>query len=743
MVVGRVLRANGCASCRTALLRRFASDLGLPLRVSPQRLPLRAIRSQSESDRRLFSSQSNFQNQNSGRGDSEVAVSDAEIEALESIQPEEVIENEKEVEAEVEVSSVPWYLQVESPQRAPKPLSERQRIPDLPESPPLVLQPLLQQISIDLGLDDLTLLDLRKLDPPPALGSNLLMIIGTTRSEKHLHVSADRLCRWLRSTYKLRPNADGLLGRNELKLKLKRKAKKAKLMGSAAVDNVDDGIRTGWVCVDVGVVESAETEPVSEQSDFVGFGRKSDGTRIVVQMLTEEKRNEMELEKLWGGILERANRKELADLDENAESESMISNDVAPTEPSIALPIHSSNHITSQTVSGTRGFHTLARRLEMMGEPTPQQDPVLLHDLSSDALRAIKPAELYESVNQYIEAGNYEIARLTLHKIKDHLTGLEGDRWSNFLLNKLRLKLEAVPKEQALEYLGAGSSDYTSTPFLSCFYRTLSDSPTASDARALIWLHCFAQSLGHPGYNSSGLIDLFNQLHASMAPIPTESYALLLAGVLHRDGQNGDSSGPSRVALGAATSIIRTMHTQGLNVLDDQVLVSLQEAVSPNESEASPGVPLHQDGAETFDLPSFQMSPVQHRLHILIMKLDLQCFQDQSRIRLLDLYWRHQHWVEFWDIWRMAPKRGKAQSPVLYAFMLGRVAQTGNQKGCMNVLRTWLPEMEREAQPVALEGQVAQAAMACLKVVMPNIEEAASDPAAKGEWISWWRKCIV
>ncbi|KFY45082.1 hypothetical protein V495_03129 [Pseudogymnoascus sp. VKM F-4514 (FW-929)] len=52
-----------------------------------------------------------------------------------------------------------------------------QKIPDLPSAPPTILQPLLERISIDLGLDDLTLLDLRKLDPPPALGSNLISFI--------------------------------------------------------------------------------------------------------------------------------------------------------------------------------------------------------------------------------------------------------------------------------------------------------------------------------------------------------------------------------------------------------------------------------------------------------------------------------------------------------------------------------------------------------------------------------------
>lgn len=120
-------------------------------------------------------------------------------------------------------AGLPWYLQVQTPQISRSPLYERQQLPELPPDPPPVLQPMLEHISVDLGLDDLSLLDLRNLDPPPALGSNLMMIIGTARSEKHLHVSADRFCRWLRTTHRLTPYADGLLGRGELKLKMRRK----------------------------------------------------------------------------------------------------------------------------------------------------------------------------------------------------------------------------------------------------------------------------------------------------------------------------------------------------------------------------------------------------------------------------------------------------------------------------------------------------------------------------------------
>lgn len=211
-------------------------------------------------------------------------------------------------------SPVPWYLQVKTPQHVPSPLSDRQRLPDLPSDPPPLLQPILEHISIELGLDDLSLLDLRHLDPPPALGANLLMIISTARSEKHLHVSADRFCRWLRTEHKLTPYADGLLGRGELKLKMRRKARRARIMsrvGSLDQGAADDGLRTGWVCVNVGTIEDGNTaidsKPMIE--GYVGFGSQSNGTKVVAQMLTEEKREELDLERLWSQALARQEKR--------------------------------------------------------------------------------------------------------------------------------------------------------------------------------------------------------------------------------------------------------------------------------------------------------------------------------------------------------------------------------------------------------------------------------------------------
>jgi len=181
------------------------------------------------------------------------------------------------------------------------------------------------------------------------------MIIGTARSVKHLNVSADRFCRWVRKQYKLRPYADGLLGRNELKLKLRRRARRLKLaqsVGNTVAVNSDDGITTGWICVNMGPVDEAvlhETEAAAEVAvmeseqctsteetaegedeyenpdpEYVGFGSRTNSPRIVVQMFTEEKRAEMDLEGLWDvRNTRRAGREERAQADAEAAVEKL------------------------------------------------------------------------------------------------------------------------------------------------------------------------------------------------------------------------------------------------------------------------------------------------------------------------------------------------------------------------------------------------------------------------------------
>ena len=214
---------------------------------------------------------------------------------------------------------VPWYLRVNVPKHETL-TPQTTPLPDIPANAPALMDPLVTFAADDLGLDDLKILDLRGLDPPAGLGPDLIMLFSTARSERHLHVSADRLVRWFRK-YGVQARADGLLGRNELKIKLKRKARRAKLLGNISqlaagtTEEVDDGISTKWVCVNAGFIggrgkdakakvtptaEHGEQSVVDAKGRTSGFGSvRSAGTTVVVQIFTEGKRRQMELEQLW------------------------------------------------------------------------------------------------------------------------------------------------------------------------------------------------------------------------------------------------------------------------------------------------------------------------------------------------------------------------------------------------------------------------------------------------------------
>ena len=291
-----------CSSCRVALWNAIASSLRPATRATQTRTGPR------DTTIKQYFSTSPVRASDLIQKQSEQLPLSEET----SVEAEQYAESNETLEPAASVT--PWYLQVESPQRASNPLLQRQQIPKLPSDPPPLLKPMLEHVSIDLGLDDLTIFDLREIDPPPALGANLIMILGTARSEKHLHVSADRFCRWLKTTYKLAPYADGLMGRGEIKLKMRRKARRARLLssaGSSETSTTDDGLRTGWICVNVGIIEDGRPiENLPKQHDYVGFGSEAEGAKVVIQMLTQEKREELDLEDLWGKMLRRQEKKE-------------------------------------------------------------------------------------------------------------------------------------------------------------------------------------------------------------------------------------------------------------------------------------------------------------------------------------------------------------------------------------------------------------------------------------------------
>ncbi|KAH8911132.1 hypothetical protein BR93DRAFT_934657 [Coniochaeta sp. PMI_546] len=202
--------------------------------------------------------------------------------------------------SEANDEDVPWYLQVEPPKH-PTLIVEPPPLPDVPEGAPKVVEQLVKFTSDELGMEDIEILDLRNLDPPPALGPGLLMLFGTARSERHLHVSADRLVRWFRGRG-ISADADGLLGRNELKIRVRRNARKMKRLGHGyAQREHDDGISTQWVCVNAGTVSwvEGESEVVGTDGRVSGFGVPQVGSTVVVQMFTKSRRTEFDLEGYW------------------------------------------------------------------------------------------------------------------------------------------------------------------------------------------------------------------------------------------------------------------------------------------------------------------------------------------------------------------------------------------------------------------------------------------------------------
>ena len=234
-----------------------------------------------------------------------------EIKVAETKEEAEAEEEDERTATPADDGDVPWYLQVEPPRHAKS--MQDVTLPEPPKGSPAVLGPLIQYVFEEMGLDDISLLDLRSLEATPAFGPNLIMLFGTARTERHLHISTRAFTRWLRKNHDVNATAAGLLTPAEIKVKLRRMRKKSRQIGSVGYDGStgsDDGISTGWICINLGTVGSRKGETVSTdaQGRMAGFGQTKSGTTIVVQAMTEARRQDMDLEKLWTQTLDRNTR---------------------------------------------------------------------------------------------------------------------------------------------------------------------------------------------------------------------------------------------------------------------------------------------------------------------------------------------------------------------------------------------------------------------------------------------------
>ncbi|SZE99400.1 unnamed protein product [Blumeria hordei] len=657
----------------------------------------------------------------------------------------------RDLSVEAQINTTPWYLRVESPQQHTQILSERQRIPDLPKSPPEILQPLLNRISIDLGLDNLSLLDLREIDPPPALGANLLMIIGTARSEKHLHVSADRLCRWLRSEYKLHPDADGLLGRNELKIKLKRKAKRAKLMKSKDEMN-DDGIRSGWICIDVGTIAGHEIikENVPPRS-FVGFGPRTNSVRIVVQMLSEEKREEIKLEELWGKVLQRNVWSESSDSAEKIDLVEDDNHQASTEQPMTAFSNRIQQikelHTRSRAYSTTRQlFKPIASYAsKQINELDTTHMCMINSDQPSPAIS--KDSKMRrEMILTYLASGNYEQAMAEASRCSETEPQYQNGKWRTLYLGMLVSHLRSLPRDEAFRCLGTGPSDRESNSFLTSYYQTFSNKLLVEEHLPLhIEFLCFGQSLQHPEYNTQALAALHQNMTLESVKIQKHTYLRLLQGILDFNPQN-ENANTAKFAAKIAANVLDTMYSQGQDLIDEDFLVYLQMLISRSALSRDDSNALEKDfkyKRDNYGLISVPMPVVQDRLHLVMIHLNLPMFRDENRIQLLQLYAKGGHWLEFWEIFHMAYLHDIPQSSEIYACMFALVASNNNKTTCARVLRDWFPSVLQEYPSMSTRSKLAESVRACLCVIDPKLQAQRSQlsKVKNSKWFPMWNYC--
>ena len=661
-----------CLPCNYNALKIFASFAGLTIRpVVAHRTP---ITYNNLPNARGYMHSKTFRSNDSLRAEAATDIS--------HLQPAPDTTNSEKAPEE----NVPWYLR-EAPQREISVVSERQKLPELPSDSPQNLQAFLEHLSIDIGLDNLAVIDLRQLDPPAALGSNLIMLLGTARSEKHLHVSADRFCRWLRTKYKLSPYADGLLGRNELKLKLRRKARRAKLLGSRPRDTEeDDGIRTNWVCVNVGAIEETKgTERSLESEGIEGFGGQEDGVNLVVQMFTEDKRETLDLESLWTGFIRRQDRKITREMEQDVEESkgSVQAVGAFPQNGGILLTQNSLQRSAMGNHSPRQGFHTYSHTRGSL-------ERTMIHN-------KLTPNR------QQSEAKDQEL----------------GERLAY---------LESLPRDEALEVLGKDFEDYNSTPFLRSFFDLIPPFPRLQHWIARFKLVQLALVNDHPGFSPLDMERLLLEMQTSIIDIPVQILEVVALALVNVDISTEHTAQTSS-RIERILAIFEDAGLRNLDIVTMPICESLITMIDNLRHSTQEKNEWFIDGAAS------RLTKIMGRKRMIFE-------HPEHHAVVLDELSLGNDWNQYWEYWRRIAIHKQRRPQLLYALMFTHVAESGVQRECAKYLNCWTPEMEVEDPPINITGALAVAMMKCLKVADPDVQrevELGENPY--GNWVNLWKHC--
>ncbi|KAK9362313.1 hypothetical protein V1504DRAFT_449173 [Lipomyces starkeyi] len=180
---------------------------------------------------------------------------------------------EEQPESTVMVDSTPWYLREAN---AHSTVSNVALLPDIPEDAPKEVTEILNFLATDLGLTELSLVDLRNRNT--TFGPNAIMIVGTARSDRHLIRASEELRVHLKKTYRAKSRIEGLVSKDKLKIQERRIKKKiSKYTGD--VSAYENDLRS------------------SSKNSWVFFDSRVKGVHI--HIITSEKRWQLDLEGLW------------------------------------------------------------------------------------------------------------------------------------------------------------------------------------------------------------------------------------------------------------------------------------------------------------------------------------------------------------------------------------------------------------------------------------------------------------
>lgn len=672
------MRGAACHNCRNELLRSFVSVSGVPMpRFSPISSNPRAFSALTlrRSDRPPTSHQLDNH------------LSEAEDLKLDS-----------ETSPSTSTQDVPWYLQEEAPPVRDRPLTE-DALPELPNDSPEMLPAMLEYTYKDLGLDSLKIYDLRGMEIPAALGANVIMIVGTARSVKHLNVSADRLCRWLRSQYKLSPYADGLLGRNELKIKLRRKAKRARAASAAGamIDEKDDGITTGWICVNAGVVdEGASTTQLSDVG-IEGFGNLDLGTSVVVQIFTEEKRADVDLDGLWEATLAREGRKNIR------ESENASKN---------AAPPRSMSDGFGSTPGQRRGFHTMRR---LAG---PQMT----------------------SIGSGLDSG---FAGIGGSSSPDGAAAAASQLTPTSLLQIL----SELPAESARAELGSGPNDRLSTLFLRLFYNNHAARYSAQE-RASFRLKLFSIAMfrQHPAYSKNSLFEAFSDFLRDGYDLPDDLAFDIVSALLTPQPveivAEESALKTTNANLELALSVLDRLSLRGVPILNMRMFNILFQAVGMSSPATQPLDEPHPNGVTQHSV-KVQLSDTQKHILSHLSKLFSAAnvpFVAEDARQLMRTLFRLGDYDGFWRLWRQFPLKGVNRTQDDYVNLFQLHAELGEELRARECISTGVALMDQETPAIALQGPIVTAIMHCILVADPNLQ-ARDEDAPPSFYLPLWTKC--